>query len=152
VFAKLVPARTGIQFIWLLACCYIYIASLFSSVAHANGTLKPSLTFENLSVEDGLSQSTVFDIAQDQTGFLWIATMDGLNRYDGHNFKTYRHSASAEDSLPSNFIREIYISPANAIWVGTQTAWPDMTEIQMHLNNTFCQATNMISLFGGYLN
>ena len=40
--------------------------------------------FQNLSSEDGLSQRLVYDIVQDRNGFVWLATRDGLNRFDGH--------------------------------------------------------------------
>ncbi|WP_240916358.1 hypothetical protein [Pedobacter sp. HDW13] len=46
--------------------------------------------FRNISVEKGLSQSTVFSIKQDSLGFIWMATQDGLNRYDSKGFKVYR--------------------------------------------------------------
>src|SRR5574342_98614 len=49
-----------------------------------------ALRFESLGLEDGLSQSTVLAILQDQFGFLWIGTEDGLNRYDGYTFQVFR--------------------------------------------------------------
>jgi two-component system sensor histidine kinase ChiS len=49
------------------------------------------LKFEHISSEDGLSQNTVTAIIQDQKGFMWFATQEGLNRYDGYEFKIYGH-------------------------------------------------------------
>ena len=51
----------------------------------------PSIRFTPLSLEDGLSQTTVTAIVQDPAGFMWFGTQDGLNRYDGYQFVHYRH-------------------------------------------------------------
>ena len=45
-----------------------------------------SIRFENIGINEGLSQSSVFDLVQDKRGFLWVATQDGLNKYDGVEF------------------------------------------------------------------
>ena len=47
------------------------------------------ISFRQLSVKEGLSQNSVISIAQDSTGYLWMATQDGLNKYDGQSFKKY---------------------------------------------------------------
>lgn len=52
-----------------------------------------SLCLESLTIEHGLSQGMIFDILQTKDGFLWIATKDGLNRYDGYNFKVFTNDA-----------------------------------------------------------
>ena len=62
--------------------------------------------FDRLSTRDGLSQNRVFDITQDQNGFIWIGTEDGLNRYDGYNFKVFKNipgdtTSLAKPDLPS---------------------------------------------------
>ncbi|WP_170309559.1 EAL domain-containing protein [Litorilituus lipolyticus] len=80
------------------------------------GTLK----FSHLSSSDGLSSSNVFAISQDAQGYLWIGTEDGLNRYDGQNFKTYRHQATDPHSISANLIRKVFIDSSNTLWVGTQ--------------------------------
>lgn len=49
------------------------------------------LNFRRITINDGLSQNTVFCIVQDKTGFIWIGTEDGLNKYDGYEFTTYKH-------------------------------------------------------------
>jgi ligand-binding sensor domain-containing protein/signal transduction histidine kinase len=79
-------------------------------------------TFERISQEHGLSQSTVYAILQDSRGFMWFGTQDGLNRYDGYNFVVYKHSQVDSNSLSDNWILCIYEerSQPGVLWVGTQ--------------------------------
>ena len=65
------------------------------------------LKFTHLTTNDGLSQSTVTEILQDRRGFMWFATRDGLNRYDGNNFVVYKHNPNDPWSLSSNFILDL---------------------------------------------
>ncbi|SMC40045.1 hybrid sensor histidine kinase/response regulator transcription factor [Pedobacter africanus] len=74
--------------------------------------------FRGISVDKGLSQSTVFAIVQDTLGFMWMATQDGLNRYDGESFAVYRPSKGDKNSLQSNYIRSIYLDHKGALWIG----------------------------------
>ena len=62
------------------------------------------LRFDRLSLEEGLSQSTVYAIVQDRRGFMWFGTEDGLNRYDGYHFKVYRHEPENPQSLSNNTV------------------------------------------------
>lgn len=75
--------------------------------------------FEHLSLEAGLSQSVALDILQDSQGFLWIATQDGLNRYDGYTFVVHKHDADVPHSLSSDFILTLAEDPAGVLWFGT---------------------------------
>ena len=77
-------------------------------------------SFKQLKVEDGLSHNSVISMLQDDNGFLWFGTKDGLNRYDGYNFKVFRNEPDIENSLGSNFIRCLY-QFNNFLWVGTDT-------------------------------
>ncbi len=78
-----------------------------------------SIPFTRLSIEDGLSQSTVNCILQDRTGFLWLGTQDGLNRYDGYGFTVYKHDPTDPSSLPSNWIEDLAEDPSGDLWIGT---------------------------------
>ena len=76
--------------------------------------------FQHLRVEDGLSHNSVISMLQDDRGFLWFGTKDGLNRYDGYNFKLFQHNNEDDKSIGSNFIR--CLSEFNGyLWVGTDT-------------------------------
>ena len=63
------------------------------------------LRFKNISLDEGLSQSVVLDIVQDDLGFLWFATQDGLNRYDGYDFKVFKNDPRSTNSISSNTIQ-----------------------------------------------
>lgn len=77
------------------------------------------IAFRQLSKKEGLSQSSVLAITQDNSGFLWFGTKNGLNKYDGYQFITYHHNLSA-NSLVSNDIRALYFDKKmNTLWVGT---------------------------------
>ncbi|MBE0571103.1 MAG: SpoIIE family protein phosphatase [Ignavibacteriaceae bacterium] len=79
--------------------------------------------FEHISIPDGLSNAQVWDIKQDQYGFLWIATSDGLNSYDGYNFKIYRNDPGDQNSLPDNTVNSLMIDHDGTLWVGTSAGF-----------------------------
>ena len=80
---------------------------------------RKQVRFDHYNSEDGLSQDSVFDILQDSKGFLWFATQDGLNRFDGYTFTIYKHNIRDENSLTGNFIRCIHEDKAGNLWIGT---------------------------------
>ena len=106
----------GVQ-LFLLATISIILSF---SLRSENLQLTTPLKFQQLSVKDGLSQNYVYSITQDTDGFVWIATQDGLNRYDGYEFKYYRHNLSSKTSIADNFIRKVFVDKQNNLWVGTQ--------------------------------
>ena len=76
-------------------------------------------SYKFLTTADGLSNSLINKIIQDQYGFVWIATEDGLNCFDGNKIKVYRHSDNDSNSLANNFIRDIFIDSRGRLFVGT---------------------------------
>ncbi|WP_276499910.1 hybrid sensor histidine kinase/response regulator transcription factor [Terrimonas pollutisoli] len=73
-----------------------------------------------LGIENGLSNNVVNSIFQDHNGFMWFGTYDGLNRYDGYSFKTYRNVVGDSTSLSSNNINVIDEDAGHRLWVGGQ--------------------------------
>lgn len=75
------------------------------------------MVFKHLTVEDGLSQSTVHAIFQDRSGFMWFGTDIGLNKYDGNKFTEYQNSVTDTNSIASNFIVDIFEDSYGNFWV-----------------------------------
>lgn len=75
--------------------------------------------FNQLTDADGLSQSTIFSMIQDKDGYLWLGTIDGLNRYDGYEFRVYSNDHLDSTSISDNFISALYEDYDGYIWVGT---------------------------------
>lgn len=73
----------------------------------------------SLTISEGLSHSNVKFLLKDKTGFMWFATDDGLNKYDGYSFKVYRHNANDKSSLKANNINVLYEDKAGHLLVGT---------------------------------
>jgi len=98
--------------------CKIFILWILLSLCAYGQEIK----FEHLTRKDGLSQSTVYAILQDNKGFMWFGTQDGLNKYDGYKFTHYRHEPNNPNSLAGNFITFIYEDKAENLWIGINDA------------------------------
>lgn len=72
-----------------------------------------------ITVNEGLSQNTVYCLLQDSLGFLWIGTADGLNRYDGYSITVFRHIPRDSNSLPGNSIRRLAQGRDGTLWIST---------------------------------
>ncbi|WP_026309696.1 two-component regulator propeller domain-containing protein [Niabella aurantiaca] len=94
---------------WVIALLFCYTTALGQPVA-----------FTSLNSEQGLSQNTVLTIAQDQTGFIWLGTRYGLNRYDGYRLTTYAYSPADSTSISNNYINTICYNPSSGLWIGTE--------------------------------
>ncbi len=95
----------------LLVFC-LYAARIFSQ--------GNEIKLRHYSVNDGLSQSSVYSFLQDTKGFIWIATGDGLNKFDGYNFTTFKRQNNDLHSISNNTIRSILEDSAGKIWIGTE--------------------------------
>ncbi len=104
-------------------CLYLIGVMFFTCIALPSlGQLQIQrnafIELENLSLKQGLSQSSVYAILKDHRGFVWFGTQDGLNRYDGYGFKIYKKDPNALNSLSDNWIKSLAKDP-QFIWVGT---------------------------------
>lgn len=94
----------------------LYLTVFFySTLSFAN----PAYYFRNMAVEDGLSQNMVYSILQDNTGFIWFGTLDGLNRYDGLKYKIFKKENQNDQSIGSNKIFSLLQNSDDKIWIGT---------------------------------
>lgn len=78
-----------------------------------------NFNFRSLEVEDGLSQNMVYTILQDRQGFMWFGTQDGLNRYDGIEFRIFKKNKKDTKSIGSNAIFSLFENNDGKIWIGT---------------------------------
>jgi len=97
--------------VFVLCVCLVFTG------LNANAQLQERY-FRNISVDKGLSQSTVFAIKQDSLGFIWMATQDGLNRYDSKGFRVYRQVEGDKNGLQSHYIRSLFVDHKGTMWVG----------------------------------
>lgn len=77
------------------------------------------LHFRHYNNKQGLSHNTVYYSLQDKRGFMWFSTEDGLNRFEGHTFKIYRHNSYNSNSLPNDHIGNLFESSDDKIWICT---------------------------------
>ncbi len=100
----------------ILILVFFYFLSVEISIAQ-----KSTMAFRHLTNEDGLSQCHIFAILQDRQGFMWFATQDGLNRYDGYTFVVYKHNPDNPESLSDNVIRDLVEDDNGNLWIATST-------------------------------
>ena len=95
----------------------ILFFSVMAPMAHASVS---TVRFDRLSIEDGLSIDSIRCILQDQKGFLWIGTGNGLNRYDGYEFKVFRHDPQDPQSISESQITALHEDSNGVLWIGTK--------------------------------
>lgn len=78
-----------------------------------------SIHFKRISIDEGLSQNSIFGIIQDSKGFMWFGTQDGLNKYDGYKFTIYKPVPGNPDTLSHNLILALCEDRSGMIWIGT---------------------------------
>src|ERR1700757_3088883 len=76
------------------------------------------LRFTRLSTDEGLSQTRVSQIVQDDQGFMWFGSQYGLNRYDGYKFKVFKHEPGNPNSLSGVFISSLFKDRSGLLWIG----------------------------------
>jgi signal transduction histidine kinase/ligand-binding sensor domain-containing protein/DNA-binding response OmpR family regulator len=97
---------------------YFYLIICISLLFKVNVAAYPIVT--NLGIDQGLSNNSVRAIFQDHRGFMWFGTFDGLNRFDGYNFKIFRNKVGDSSSLINNYIFAIEEDRQSNLWIGTQ--------------------------------
>jgi ligand-binding sensor domain-containing protein/signal transduction histidine kinase len=90
---------------------FLTISSLLNGQSH--------FRFDHLGVQDGLSQSQPYCIMQDSYGYIWIGTQDGLNRFDGYEFKVYKNNPFDSTTLTHNWVWTIEEDKNRDLWIGT---------------------------------
>jgi len=106
------------------------------------------LRFDRISIEQGMSQSSVRVILQDSRGFMWFGTEDGLNRYDGYNFKTFKPDPDVSTSLSDRWITSIVEDRDGYLWIGTRQGglnlYDPRTEVFTHFFHNEQASTSLM--------
>lgn len=105
------PANLALRLLALLACLLCTPVCL----ADASQTMR----FQRYTVSDGLSQSNVQAVVQDNSGLLWIATENGLDRFDGYDFHHYRRDRHSQTALENDFIADLAVDDDGNVWAAT---------------------------------
>ena len=90
------------------------ISAVFLSIVFSG-----QIEFERFTIDNGLSQNTVYDVFQDSRGYLWMGTQGGLDRFNGYEFKQYEHESSDTTSIVDGWIRSIQEDEDGILWLGT---------------------------------
>jgi len=98
--------------------CILFVLSLsfYSLSAQENS----SISFEHLSIENGLNKLSIIDILQDHQGFMWFATNFGLNKYDGYTITNYNFDNKDPNSISNDRIQTLFEDSDGILWIGTQ--------------------------------
>ena len=105
----------GKRLFFLVLLCFILLPT--SLPGQTPGTY---FRFTRISLEQGLSQTTVMNVLQDSKGLMWIGTQDGLNRFDGYEFKVYKNDPHDSTTLSDNHVYCIYEDRSGVLWIGTK--------------------------------
>ncbi len=115
---------------WVLLILFFFILS--PGKTQPTMIQDPYLKFDHLTKKDGLSSNYILDIYQDKNGFIWIATINGLNRYDGYKFIQYLNDPQDSSTISDNLITCITGDTIGNIWIGTKNGLN-----QLNTDNTF---------------
>jgi PAS domain S-box-containing protein len=111
------PVRANRYFLFLISLLLVTVM-VHSQPSQRRHGLKQELWFQHFTTMDGLAQSAVFCIIQDQKGFIWAGTQQGLNRFDGYDFETFRFEINNPNSLSNNYVLCLLEDTAGIIWIG----------------------------------
>ncbi len=100
-----------------------YFTLIFILLLVNQNLIGQSINFKHITVENGLSNNDVNTLIQDKYGFIWFGTDDGLNRYDGYNFKIFRHAPEDSNSISDNSIWALAEDKKGNIWIGTKAGY-----------------------------
>ncbi len=110
------------------------------------------LRFTHLTTRDGLSQGYVTAVIQDRRGFLWLATRDGLNRYDGNTFVVFKHNPNDRETLSSNFIQALLEDDQGCLWIATNNGLNRFDPRSERVTRYLHDPGNQDSLGGSFVN
>ena len=114
----------------------------FMNISTSYANIIENFNFKNITIEDGLSQSTVKTIYQDIKGYIWVGTDAGLNRYNGYEFKQYKHDEYNKNSISHNYIIDITEDKNGHIWVSTISGLTRIDTDKDEIKNYYSEKDN----------
>lgn len=139
--------RIWMRILILTLCTFVPLQAYNASLPIAD-----NFRFIRYSTQDGLPSDKVLDILQDQYGFMWFATENGLSRFDGIHFVNYTHSSHNKNSLSNNVVTSLAEDRYGNLWIGTQNGLNRYDRIHNHfqqyttqngLKNNFIRAIHV---------
>jgi signal transduction histidine kinase/ligand-binding sensor domain-containing protein/DNA-binding response OmpR family regulator len=124
-----------VNFIRQFFLIFLLLAGFNASFRVALGLELPEPEFKHFLTEDGLSDNSINCIFQDRTGFLWVGTRNGLNRFDGYQFKIFRHDSTNPASISNNYIQCIFEDHLGILWMAT---WKGLNRFDPHTERFSC--------------
>ncbi|MFD0739328.1 ATP-binding protein [Lysobacter koreensis] len=103
---------------WRLAAVVFVV--VLGGIGRVDAAIPESPRLRLIGVEDGLPSSNVNGMALDRAGYLWVATTDGLARYDGVGMRVWRHLPGERGALPGNYIAALHVDPDDRVWVAIE--------------------------------
>ncbi len=116
---------------------------IFCSIGQFAVAQAPSLYFNRVTIQNGLSHNKVNCILQDQRGFIWMGTDDGLNRYDGRRFVVFRHEPGNKASISGNIITDIVEDEKGVLWISTSDGGLSKYDYRLSSDQQFKQYRNI---------
>lgn len=104
---------------------YIFCLLLFIFCLNYNGNFVSAqpkdIAFDHISIDKGLSSTSIYALEQTEDGFLWIGTQNGLNRYDGYGFKVFNYIPGTKSTMSNNWVKALCKDKYGNLWVGTSS-------------------------------
>ena len=107
---------------WLFTGALLLPLLLGNAAAWAQLTAPSEFRFEHITVDQGLSHSDGMAVAQDRSGFIWVGTNRGLDRYEGYSLKQYSLPINPRNGISGNRIKVLHVGADGRLWVGTERA------------------------------
>ena len=109
------PSKT---FIFYFFRSFLLLLALITFNPHHSYSQGSNIKFKHLSLREGLSQSTVNCMFQDEKGFMWFGTQDGLNRFNGYEFTVYKNTLGDSRTISNGYVNEI-LQYKDELWIAT---------------------------------
>jgi ligand-binding sensor domain-containing protein/signal transduction histidine kinase len=140
-------AASGVRAAVVFLCMLLVLAfCVVSTAAMAGKTNGNNVRFKSFNIGDGLSQTTVRAIAQDRTGLMWFGTQDGLNRFDGYDFRTFYRDSEPVGAISDNHVLALHGDDARTgVWIGTQSRGLNFLDLKTERFRVYREATAVAS-------